>query len=256
MTRLGFTPSPADSIDGVVDQLTSIIDASKAANSRAGYFAALYRRVTVAVATGIKNGEFEDGARMERFDVTFANRYLEALRLHQQGGTPSRCWAIAFESTGEYWPIVLQHLLLGMNAHINLDLGIAAAEVMQGQPLEALHADFNRINGVLASLVGEVQTELADVWLLLRVFGPLLGGVDDRIINFSMERARDAAWSSAERLSSLAPPLWPAAIGAQDIATTAIGSIVRSPGVLLGAVTKVVRIGERGGVSRVIEILT
>ena len=48
--------------------------------------------------------------------------------------------------------------MIGMNAHINLDLGIAAATVAPTPAeLEALHADFNRINDVLARLVRIVE---------------------------------------------------------------------------------------------------
>src|SRR6202008_4811607 len=96
---------------------------------RAGYFAALYYKVTSRVRDGIHNGEFEDGARMEKLDVLFASRYLDAYTKWRNGQQPSLSWQTAFESTKRSSVLVLQHLLLGMNAHINLDLGIAAAEV-------------------------------------------------------------------------------------------------------------------------------
>jgi hypothetical protein len=193
---------------------------------------------------------------MERFDVAFANRYLEAVRDHRTGGTPTSSWRLAFASSEEFWPIVLQHLLLGMNAHINLDLGIAAAETMRGEPLESLHDDFNRINGILASLVDDVQKQLGEVWFVLRLLNARLGSVDDAIVNFSMERARDEAWRSAVRLSRLPQSEWPRAIAGQDAATVRIGSIVRSPGAFLQFVTKLVRVGEVASVPRVIEILS
>ena len=44
-------------------------------------------------------------------------------------------WKKAFDSSTHYWPIVLQHLLMGMNAHINLDLGIAAAEISKNKDI-------------------------------------------------------------------------------------------------------------------------
>ncbi len=48
-------------IDEVVARIDDIIDQSRADNSRIGYFAALYRKVTVGVRDGIAAGEFEDG---------------------------------------------------------------------------------------------------------------------------------------------------------------------------------------------------
>ena len=78
---------PADTIDEVVERLTEIVEWSRAANSRLGYFAALYRKVTVKVHEGIADGFFDEGDRMERLDVIFANRYLEAFRGPPRGKT-------------------------------------------------------------------------------------------------------------------------------------------------------------------------
>ena len=111
---------PAKTIDQVIQQLDNIIDWSIKSNSRLGYFAALYRKVTLKVRAGISDGYFENGQRMERLDVIFANRYLEAFEQKQKNITPSRSWQLAFDASNHWWPIVLQHLLLAMNAHINL----------------------------------------------------------------------------------------------------------------------------------------
>ncbi len=69
-----LTRNPAKNIDEVIARLTDIIDISRQESSRQGYFAALYRKVTINVKQGILNGRFEDGARMERLDVNFAVR--------------------------------------------------------------------------------------------------------------------------------------------------------------------------------------
>ena len=69
---------PATTIDEVISALDDILAISKVKKSRAGYFAALYRKVTLAVKNGIASGIYEDGKRMEKLDVIFANRYLAA----------------------------------------------------------------------------------------------------------------------------------------------------------------------------------
>jgi Family of unknown function (DUF5995) len=66
----------ANNIEEVITALGRIIDEAKGAQSRLGYFPALYRLVTIDVKKGIAAGRFQDGARMERLDVVFANRYL------------------------------------------------------------------------------------------------------------------------------------------------------------------------------------
>ena len=246
---------PAQSIDDVISMLDGIVERSEQAGSRLGYFAALYRNVTIRVKEGIDSGFFDDGPRMERLDVHFANRYLGAYEQHCRGTTPTRSWAYTFEVADQHWPIVLQHLLLGMNAHINLDLGIATARTAEGQDLRNLQGDFNKINQILGSLVGSVKADLARIWVALRLFNRYLGDVENAIINFSMTRARNEAWSVAERFSNLARAEWPEAIVALDEQVAGFARIIRHPGFTGSAVTRFVRLGEIGTVAKKIGYL-
>jgi hypothetical protein len=97
------------------------------------------------VNEAILAGHFEDSARMERLDVAFANRYLDALESYHRGEELSKCWRTCFRAAHNWHPIVLQHLLLGIDAHINLNLGIAAAQTSPGTQLAGLRRDFESI---------------------------------------------------------------------------------------------------------------
>lgn len=246
---------PAETIDEVINQLTRIVEWSKENNSRIGYFAALYRKVTVQVKNGIEEGFFDDGPRMARLDVIFANRYIHACYQYQTGQTPTQSWVRAFDATKDWWPIVLQHLLMGMNAHINLDLGIAAAETVPPEELSDLKGDFNKINQVLANLVGSVKNELAEIWPILGIMNRYLGSVETAIINFSMENARNAAWSFAEALSPQSETQRQQAIVEKDVMFAAFSDVILHPGFTLSTVLKIVRLGERGTIRERIEIL-
>ena len=124
-----------DTIEGVLDALDDIIDRAIDRRSRVGYFAAIYRKVTSKIAEGIASGFFDDGERMERLDVIFVNRYSAALDGFERGSRPTRSWELAFQATTGARPIILQHLLAAMNAHINVDLGIAAAATAPGSAI-------------------------------------------------------------------------------------------------------------------------
>ncbi|MBP7962799.1 MAG: hypothetical protein KBG20_10920 [Caldilineaceae bacterium] len=236
----------ATTIDEVIQELDEIIVWAGEKNSRAGYFAALYRKVTVAVKAQIAAGYFEDGPRMERLDVLFANRYLDAFRTYRAYQPTTKSWKMAYDALESWPPIVMQHLLVGMNAHINLDLGIAAAAVAPGDALPALRTDFNRINTLLAGLVAEVQTELAQVWPPLRWLLALARQSDDVIVNFSMTQARDAAWRNAERLAPLTGGERDAAIAQIDATVAGLADRVLRPGGYVGAVVLAIRLFERG----------
>ncbi len=245
----------AHHIDEVIRNLEHIIAITRREGNRLGYFPALYRKVTLEVAKGIQQGRFDDGERMERLDVIFANRYLDAIEAHQRGGVPARCWRIAFDAAHDWWPIVLQHLLLGINAHINLDLGIAAATTCPDSSLPALKEDFDRINEILASLVDGVKGDLTAVWPMLSLLDRVSGSIDDAVINFSMAKARNSAWNVAQTLAAKPASQWPALISQLDDRVAFLARRVRHPGWLQGTVLRAIRIGERGSVSEVIDLL-
>lgn len=246
---------PETSIDDVIQTLTRHLDVSQESGSRLGYFQALYRGVTVEIARGIQRGGFSDPSRMERLDVHFAKRYIDALECHQRGEPTTRSWEISLRAAGDDAPIVLQHLLLAMNAHINLDLGIAAARTAPGKALPSLRADFNAINDVLASLVDELQRNLARVWPLLRPLDWLAGRTEERLVGFSMTIARDSAWRFAESLAFLDEREQEAEIDRMDRWIAVFGAKLHRPVFPLSIIQRAVRVCERGTVSQIIDWL-
>jgi Family of unknown function (DUF5995) len=243
-----------ETIADVLAALDAIIAEAMDEGSRVGYFAAIYRKVTAKIAEGIATGFFDDGARMERLDVVFADRYQQAFYAFRAGGSTTRSWARAFEATASARPLILQHLLVGINAHINLDLGIAAAEIAPGDALPDLRRDFDRINEVIASLMGEVARDLAVVSPWIGLLDRLGGRHDDEIIRFSIDSARTAAWRFAVELAPLAREDWGGPIGARDTSVARLGGVVLNPGWLtLGLL--LIRARESTDVRRNIEVL-
>jgi hypothetical protein len=206
-----------DTIDGVLGRLNGLLDEAIRHGRRIGYFVALYERVTANVRHALIAGNvFDDAPRMERLDVIFANRFLEAWDRHAAGLKPTDSWAVAFDRLDDPGPLVVQHLMLGMNAHINLDLGIAAATVAPTRPqLEALHADFNRINDVLSRLVKMVEVQLTTICPPLSRLADLVT-VEERIFDFGMAASRDVAWKLAQDLVAAPRDAWPGIIARRD----------------------------------------
>jgi len=242
-------------IDDVVAALDAIVQESYDNSSRLGYFAALYRRVTCAVRDGITNGRFQNGPLMEKLDVVFASRYLNALATFQAGGAATRSWMLAFRGCDDATLLILQQLLSGMNAHINLDLGIASAQVSPGDQLPQLKPDFDEINLVLADLIGTVEEEIAAV-------SPLIGDLEKiglrsetSLVNFNMTAARDAAWFTAERLASEPSVLHDVTIDGLDFAVSLKGGAILHP-LVSGEGLRVIQQAEVKDVRRVIDVLS
>lgn len=249
-----------NTIEEVIDALDTIIIEAKQENNPLGYFAALYRNVTIKVKNAIEGKDphikFQDNVRMERLDVIFASRYIEAYYEFKAKKATTNSWHQAFVLSEKFWPIVLQHLLIGMNAHINLDLGIAAAEVMKGKKIQDLETDFNKINELLASLVGAVESDLSRIWPTLKKILKWTQGFDDFLINFSMKKARESAWNFAVELSEVKEESsYNNKIKIRDQETAELANLVASPGFLVNLIFKIIRLGERGSVTQKIEDL-
>lgn len=245
----------AQSIDEVIVILDSIIVECETNQNPLGYFAALYQKVTLKVKEGIAKNMFEDGPRMEKLDVAFANRYLDAWFAWQKKEPVTVSWQKTFELSDQYWPIVLQHLLMGMNAHINLDLGIVASEISEGSDPEELKNDFDRINEILSSLVHEVEENLSVVWPTLKFILKYTGKIDDYLVDFSMKLARDGAWKFSLSLSGLSGRQLEMAILERDLKVADKTHVVLKPGLIASIVLWIVRITERGSVSEKIQKL-
>lgn len=245
----------AQSIDEVIVILKNIIAENKKEASPLAYFAVLYCRVTEKVKEGIEQGIFQDNPRMEKLDVIFANRYIEAYYVYKNGGSPSACWEVAFKDSNNYWLIVLQHLLLGMNAHINLDLGIAAAQVCPKEEIHGLESDFNKINEILASLVGNVEKALSDIWPTLKWILTKTQNVDNFLVDFSMQTAREGAWKFAVKLAQLDASSFEKELKERDLSVTEITKIITNQNIFVQAILKFIRLFERGTVDQKITLL-
>ncbi len=244
-------------IDQVIEDLDRIIDRAIEAEDRIGYFAALYRRVTVKVKEGIETpGFFENPERMDLLDFTFASRFLDALATWEKGGQPTSAWVAAFEAARSWRPVILQQLVLGINAHINLDLGIACARVSPGAELASLKGDFDRINQILGSLVGLVEHQIGGLSPWFSLLSRIAGEEGVRVVEFSMRIARDEAWRLAEELAPLPEAEQGPGIERRDRETAKLARKILHPGLLLDAVALLVRMKETHDVRRVIEVLS
>ena len=170
-------------------------------------FTRLYLAVTKGVDERLTGVTFADPAFLARLDVVFADLFLTALAGFS--GDPARttpAWAPLLEARSRRGIAPLQFAFAGMNAHINRDLPVALVSTCRelGVTLEEgspQHADFERVNDLLATVEGEVKSQYLTGWL--RTLDRLVHRVDridDIVAMWNVRRARDAAWTNAEAL--------------------------------------------------------
>ena len=193
---------------------------------------------------------------MERLDVIFARRYLDALEKFWCGDKPTASWLLTFQAARLWSPIILQHLMLGMNAHINLDLGIAAAQAAPGDALPGLKRDFDEITNLLDDMIHDMETRVERVSPWFRLIDRLGGRTNEQICGFGMGEARTLAWMTAQRLAATTPEQLGDAIATQDKLVSLLGLTVRSPiGLRLRLALLVILLRESRDVPHVMGIL-
>jgi hypothetical protein len=193
---------------------------------------------------------------MEILDVTFASRYLNAVqqfRSHDPA-LPS-AWAIALHATDLNNLIIVQHLLLSMNPHINIDLAISAAQTSPGTSIGLLSVDFDKINAILASVVPDVIFEIGTLSPYLHLISDLSEDGETSIIDFSLDHARDDSWALAQKLAILSTSGQQSAIADLNATTAARGKSIISPGLVASGVVEIIAAAELKNVVGVIQAL-
>lgn len=184
--------------------MQSRLDALPAASPRRP-FLSTYLRTTQAVGDAVAAGAFLDPQWVERWDVAFAELYLDAHDAFMAGNTASvpRPWRLAFTAPDEL--PALRHVLLGINAHVNYDLPQSLLAVISHEDFEdeqligRRRRDHERIDGVLSSRVKAEDQLLGDAKTLLdRVLAPLNRLGSKRFLR----EAREKVWHNVHALNA------------------------------------------------------
>jgi len=197
-------------IDDLLSRMDTLLQPMREAGDERQHFLATYMRTTLAVKHEIEGGGFVDDAWTERWDIAFADLYLDALDEWNAKGSAPGPWRIAFQAANATPRVPpLRHLLLGMNAHINYDLPQALIQVITDQEFDdpALVArrsrDHERIDAILSSRVAAEDGELkkmeqpGDRTLLDHLLTSFNRAASRRFL----KEARGKVWRNAQALS-------------------------------------------------------
>ncbi|MGZ4334879.1 MAG: DUF5995 family protein [Gaiellaceae bacterium] len=201
-------PSPS-SVAAVVAQMEGIVTSLPRSDGVA-CFTRLYLEVTEGVERRLAGVTFADPGFLARLDVAFADLFFSAFQVFSRDPARApRAWTPLFEARSSRGIAPLQFAFAGMNAHINRDLPVALVGTCRelGIALESgspQHADFERVNDLLAIVEAQVKRQYLTGWL--RALDRLVHRVhrlDDVVAMWNIGRARDAAWTNAEALWAL-----------------------------------------------------
>ena len=246
------TPLPS-TIQQVIHRLDEIIEETKQDNNRLGIFAYVYRRTTAEIQKAIQKKRFEDNERMEKMDVVFANRYIEAYQDFKLQKDISKSWLSVFEIRNQPLTII-QHIMMGMNTHISFDLGIATETTAPGDQIDTIKNDFVLVNQILKEITEEMQKRVGRVSRFLFLLDWICAKKDKEIINFGIVKARDFAWKFAQGLSATEGEPKDFLIKKTDGVVAKLNHVIQNPpGRLLQLGLKIISFFEEKNVERIIE---
>lgn len=139
--------------------------------------------------------------RSGSLEARLAERWLSALDAAEAGGRPTECWRPLFRHRHHPGVRPVQFALAGLHAHIAHDLALAVVDTCRAHDCgpEALEGEFEQVGDLLTLLEERIHDELMPDPELLRVTDPLTHLVS----SWSLERAREGAWSTARVLWQL-----------------------------------------------------
>ncbi|MBC3192466.1 hypothetical protein H7X46_15480 [Pseudonocardia sp. C8] len=191
----------------VVAALTAIRDQS-AADINApeldgiSCFTRLYTIITENVLRTLDGSHptrrFDDPAFLERLDVVFARRYLDAIAAHERpDGAAPACWQLLFDRRREQTIGHVNFAACGVNAHVNYDLALALLETWKDfPPTEARRADYDQVNDIFAEEMDELREEF-DAFLAGTRDGGTLDLFGNAMSDLLVRVTRGQAWDAA-----------------------------------------------------------
>ena len=172
-------------------------------------FLSCYALMTENMLASLEAGRFRDDAWVDRLLHRFADYYFDALTCYDCGDDPTpEVWRQVHEASRRRPLHVLQHLLMGMNAHINYDLVLTLDELLRPEwiTLDEDHrelrlADHREVNAVIAETIDEVQDTVVERYEpLMDLADRLLGRWDERLLAGLVTHWREEVWKRALRL--------------------------------------------------------
>jgi hypothetical protein len=229
-----LVPPPWFTVGDVTSGLGSLSSQMLSAGDRRSVFVQAYILITREIQRRLlAGGFFQDPDWVARYVVQFAELYRQALAAYEGGASEQvpEAWSLSFEAAKSDSILLLQHLLLGINAHINNDLPNALYGIGIDPDRASRKRDHDAINLALQAATDPVKARLFDLYApALRALEKPVGLFDDEVTNFSFEEAREAAWDAGVSLANAKDDDERGRIRQRiAAAAAAVGSLIRSP---------------------------
>lgn len=199
----------------VAERMQAQVERWQAAADRRAVFLNCYLLMTRNMLAAVEAGEFHDGGWVSMLLNRFADYYFDALAEYERRDPAvPPIWRVTHDAALQPDTAVMQHLVLGVNAHINYDLVLAVAELMapewpgySEEMRRRRYEDYCHVNGVVARTVDAVQDRVVETLVpWMAIVDTVLGPLDEGMADWLITRWRDEVWEKAVRLIETPEP--------------------------------------------------
>jgi hypothetical protein len=175
------------------------IGAALPASDGVACFNRVYLEVTGQVHDKVGQQFFADPAFITALDITFANLYFDAVYAADDATTVPLAWRPLIERRAVSGIEPIQFALAGMNAHINHDLPMAVVSTCKDlgtSPTAGGHLDdYQKVDRLLNAEEQSIRESFESAPEL--AIDRHLQAVDNLVASWSINGARDLAWTNA-----------------------------------------------------------
>lgn len=199
----------------MVDRMRQHIEGWQTVQDRRAIFLECYSMMTGNMLEALDRGEFEDPVWVRDLLNHFADYYFNALTAYdaQAKDTPT-IWRMTFDSRGRTGVHVLQHLILGVNAHINYDLVFVIYDILHAdwssidpKTAESRYRDHCHVNQIIFDTIDCVQREVVARYSpQMDLIDRVLLRLDEWLLERLIWRWREQVWRDAVQLMACAEP--------------------------------------------------
>lgn len=155
-------PEDVDGVVGALERWQEVLERERGVRDGLACFNRLYLRITRDIRALLDDTDVTGKDFLARLDVEFARRYLRATG---GGGTVPRAWAVLLDRRSETGIDPVRFSVVGINAHVNLDLAPAVVRTCtvlgRSAPGAAERADYRAVNDIFArhldTLIGQSE---------------------------------------------------------------------------------------------------
>ncbi len=169
-------------------------------------FAHTYLLMTTNMMEALDQGEYHDAGWVRRLLERFASYYFNALEHYENAwfSTPP-VWRVAFQVAENPQTTTAQHLLLGINAHINHDLVLTLIDMLKDEwaglspdQKQQRYDDHTHVNQVIAGTMEATQQEIVSRYSpILDALNKVSFHLDFIVVSQLINHWRERVWNHA-----------------------------------------------------------